>query len=330
MTDVAATTMKAITQDRYGPPEMLRLSDVERPVARESHVVIRVRAAGIHRGDRILLTGRPYAVRVAGPRTPRNRVPGMECAGEVHSIGRNVTEFQVGDEVFGWGTGMFAEYASVPVRNLLPKPAALTFEQAAAVPISGMTAYQGLSGRARPRPGQQVLVIGAAGGVGTFAVQIARAYGAEVTGVCSSTKVELVRSLGADHVVDYTREDFTQGGRRYDVILDMVGDRPVSLLRRLLTPAGTLVLVGVENGGPVLGGWDRSLKAMLIAPLVRQRQVRPLSSIGRKPDLLGLKDLIDAGKLVPVVDRTYPLDRTAEAFHDLAGGHARGKVVITP
>ncbi|MEV0396899.1 NAD(P)-dependent alcohol dehydrogenase [Polymorphospora rubra] len=321
--------MRAIAQDRYGPPEVLELREIDRPAVREDQVLVRVRAAGIHRGDRILMTGRPYAVRITGPRAPMHRVRGTEFAGEVRAVGADVTEFQPGDEVLGWGTGAFAEFVSVPTTNLVPKPAALTFAQAAAVPISGMTAFQGLNGRSRPQPGQQVLVIGAAGGVGTFAVQIAKAYGAEVTGVCSTTKVELVRSLGADHVIDYTREDLARSGRRYDVILDIVGDRPIPLLRRLLTPAGTLVLVGVETGGPVLGGFERNFAAMLVAPLVRRRRVRPLTSTSRKPDLLGLTALVDAGKLTPVVDRTYPLNRTADAFRYLADQHAQGKVVIT-
>ncbi|MEV7229680.1 NAD(P)-dependent alcohol dehydrogenase [Polymorphospora sp. NPDC051019] len=321
--------MRAIAQDRYGPPEVLELREIDRPAVREDQVLVRVRAAGVHRGDRILMTGRPYAVRIAGPRAPMNRVRGTEFAGEVRAVGADVTEFQPGDEVLGWGTGTFAEFVSVPTTNLVPKPAALTFEQAAAVPISGMTAYQGLSGRTRPQPGQQVLVIGAAGGVGTFAVQIAKAYGAEVTGVCSTSKAEMIRSLGADHAIDYTREDLARSGRRYDVILDMIGDRPIPQLRRLLNPAGTLVLVGSENGGPVLGGFERNLATMLVAPFLRRRRVRPLTSISRKPDLLGLVELVEAGKLTPVVDRTYPLDRTADAFRYLADQHARGKVVIT-
>ncbi|MFB6395115.1 NAD(P)-dependent alcohol dehydrogenase [Polymorphospora lycopeni] len=321
--------MRAIAQDRYGPPEVLELREIDRPAVRKDQVLVRVRAAGIHRGDRILMTGRPYAVRITGPRAPMNRVRGTEFAGEVTAVGADVTEFKPGDEVLGWGTGTFAEFVSVPTANLVPKPATLTFEQAAAVPISGMTAFQGLSGRSRPQPGQQVLVIGAAGGVGTFAVQIAKAYGAEVTGVCSTTKAEMIRSLGADHVIDYTREDLARSGRRYDVILDMIGDRPIPQLRRLLNPAGTLVLVGSENGGPVLGGFERNLATMLVAPFLRRRRVRPLTSISRKPDLLGLVELVEAGKLTPVVDRTYPLDRTADAFRYLADQHARGKVVIT-
>ncbi|MGW0504421.1 NAD(P)-dependent alcohol dehydrogenase [Micromonospora sp. NPDC003241] len=321
--------MKAITQERYGTPDTLALRDVARPEPGKDHVLVRVRAAGIHRGDRILLAGRPYAVRVVGPRAPRHRVAGTEGAGEVHAVGSAVTEFAPGDEVLGWGTGLYAEFASIPAKNLVPKPATLTFAQAAAVPVSGMTALQALDGRTRPRPGQRVLVIGAAGGVGTFAVQIARAYGAEVTGVGSTTKVDLIRSLGADHVIDYTREDVTQSRQRFDVIVDLIGDHPVNRLRRLLTPTGTLVLVGVENGGPLLGGFERNLTTMLTAPFLRRRPVRPLSSIGRRADLLALTHLVDAGSLAPVVDRTYPLGRTAEAFQYLADAHARGKVVIT-
>ncbi|MEU5552561.1 MULTISPECIES: NAD(P)-dependent alcohol dehydrogenase [unclassified Micromonospora] len=321
--------MTAITQDRYGTPDTLTLREVARPEPRKGHVLIRVRAAGIHRGDRILLAGRPYAVRIVGPRAPRHRIAGTEGAGEVLSVGSAVTEFAPGDEVLGWGTGLYAEFASIPAKNLVPKPAALTFAQAAAMPVSGMTALQALDGRTRPRPGQRVLVIGAAGGVGTFAVQIARAYGAEVTGVGSSTKVDLIRSLGAEHVVDYTREDVTRSPHRFDVIIDLIGDRPVNRLRQLLAPTGTLVLVGVEKGGRLLGGFERNLITMLTAPFMRQRPVRPLSSIGRKSDLLALTQLVDAGRLTPVVDRTFPLGRTAEAFRYLADEHARGKVVIT-
>ncbi|MFI7024221.1 NAD(P)-dependent alcohol dehydrogenase [Micromonospora sp. NPDC049900] len=321
--------MKAITQDRYGGPDTLTLRDVARPEPRKDHVLVRVRAAGIHRGDRILLAGRPYAVRVVGPLAPRHRIAGTEGAGVVHSVGSAVTGFAPGDEVLGWGNGLYAEFASIPAKNLVPKPAALTFAQAAAVPVSGMTALQALDGRTRPRPGQRVLVIGAAGGVGTFAVQIAKSYGAEVTGVGSSTKADLIRSLGADHVIDYTREDVSQSRQRFDVVIDLVGDRPVNRLRQLLTPTGTLVLIGVENGGPLLGGFERNLITMLTAPFMRQRPVRPLSSIGRRADLVALTELVATGSLAPAVDRTYPLARTAEAFQYLADEHARGKVVIT-
>jgi NADPH:quinone reductase-like Zn-dependent oxidoreductase len=323
--------MKAMTQDRYGSAEVLRLAEVDPPTIRDDQVLVRVRAAGVHPGDWHLMTGTPYLVRaVSGLRKPKTRVPGMDVAGQVEAVGKDVTRFRPGDEVFGSGEGGFAEYARARESRLAPKPAGITFEQAAVVPTSGVTALQGLRDKAGVRSGQRVLVIGAGGGVGTFAVQIATSYGAEVTGVCSTGKVDLVRSIGAAHVIDYTREDFTQRDDRYDVILDTAGNRPLSQLRRALSPGGTLVLVGGEGGG---GRWfggalSASLRASLMSLFVRQR-LRMFLAMTRAKDLLALKELIEAGKVTPVIDRSYPLDRTPDAIHYLAQWHARGKVVIS-
>jgi NADPH:quinone reductase-like Zn-dependent oxidoreductase len=321
--------MKAVVQDRYGPPDVLELRDIDRPPVGDDGVLVRVRAAGVDPGVWHLTTGLPYLVRLMGfgLRAPKSRVRGMDLAGQVEAVGRNVTHFREGDDVFGTCDGSFAEYACARQDDLAPKPANLSFEQAAAVPISGLTALQGLRDRGEVRAGQSVLVIGAAGGVGTFAVQIAKAFGAQVTGVCSTAKLDLVRSIGADHVIDYTREDFEQGDRRYDVILDTAGNRSLSRLRRALASRGTLVIVGAEGGGRWTGGTGRQLRALLLSPFVQHR-LRPLLSVGSKPDLLLLKDLIEAGKVTPVIDRTYPLRQAPEAIRHLAEGHARGKLVI--
>ncbi|QES51728.1 NAD(P)-dependent alcohol dehydrogenase [Streptomyces venezuelae] len=320
--------MKAIVQDVYGSADVLRLAEVDRPAPRDDEVLVRVHAAGVDAGVWHLMTGLPRLLRPAyGLRRPRHRTPGMDLAGRVEAVGRNVTRFRPGDEVFGIGRGTFAEYACAPERKLAPKPAGLTFEQAAAVPASALTALQALRDRGQVRPGAKVLVIGAAGGVGTYAVQLARALGAEVTGVCSTGKTALVRSIGADHVVDYTREDITDGTRRYDLILDIAGNRRLSRLRRALTPTGTLVLVG-GDGGPWLGGTDRLLRAPLLSAVVRQR-LRVLVSAERHQDLLVLTGLIESGRVTPVVDRTYPLEETPEAIRRLADRRALGKVVVT-
>jgi NADPH:quinone reductase-like Zn-dependent oxidoreductase len=292
-------------------------------------VLVRVHAAGLDPGVWHLMTGRPYFVRLGfGLRRPRTRVRGRDMAGRVEAVGGKVTRFRPGDEVFGVGEGSFARYACAREDKLAPKPARLSFEQAATVPISAITALQALRDKGKVRPGQRVLVIGAAGGVGSFAVQLAKAYGAEVTGVCSTTKVDLVRSLGADHVVDYTRRDVTDGGRRHDLVIDTAGNRPLSHLRRTLTPTGTLVLVGGEGGGRLFGRFDRLLRAVLLSPFLRQR-LRVLVSMERRKDLETLRELIEAGTLTPVVDRTYPLGEVPEAIRYLEAGHARGKVAIT-
>jgi NADPH:quinone reductase-like Zn-dependent oxidoreductase len=320
--------VKAIVQDRYGSPDVLELRDVDMPTPGADEVLVRIHAAGLDPGVWHLMTGLPYLVRLGfGLRAPATRVRGTDLAGRVEAVGGNVTQFQPGDEVFGACRGSFAEYAVARTDRLAPKPSRLSFEQAAAVPVSGITALQALRDRARARAGQQVLIVGAGGGVGTFAVQLARAFGAEVTGVCSTSKLDTVRSIGASHVIDYTRDDFTRSSRRYDVILDAAGNRPLSHLRRALTPRGTLVIVGGEGGGPWLGGVDRLLRALLLSPFVTQ-QLRPLLASARKEDLESLTAFAEAGKLTPVIDRTYPLRQVPEAVRHLEQGHARGKVVI--
>jgi NADPH:quinone reductase-like Zn-dependent oxidoreductase len=322
--------MKAVVQGTYGSPDVLELRDVDRPVVGDGDVLVRVYGAGVDPGVWHLMTGRPYLVRVMGYglRTPKVGIRGRDVAGRVEAVGNNVTQVQPGEEVFGIGEGSFAEYVSARPDKLAPKPANLTFEQAAAVPISGLTALQALRDTGKVQPRQKVLIIGAAGGVGSFAVQLAKAFGAEVTGVCSTTKVELVRSLGADEVVDYTREDFADGARRWDLIVDTAGRRSLSHLRDALTRRGTLVIVGGEGGGRWLGGFDRQiLRAPILSLLVRQR-LRPLVSKERSGDLVVLKELIEAGKVTPVIDRTYPLSEVPEAIRYLEAGHARGKIVI--
>ena len=322
--------MKAITQGEYGPAEVLRLTETELPVTGDDEVLVRVRAASVHLGDWHLMTGVPYLTRLFGfgLRRPRARVRGTAFAGTVERVGARVSGLRPGDEVFGTCDGAFAEYARARPAQLAPKPAGLGFEQAAAVPVSAVAALQGLRDSGRLRSGQHVLVVGAAGGVGTYAVQLAKALGAEVTGVCSTTKLELVRSIGADHVIDYTREDFAAGARRYDLVLDTAGGRPLSVLRRALTARGTLVIVGAEQGGRWLQGTDRQLRALLLSPFVGQR-LRGLVSTDSRADLVVLTGHIEAGRVTPVIDRTYPLAEVPDAVRHLAGGHARGKVVIT-
>lgn len=321
--------MKAIVQDRYGPPdEVLRLEDIDEPVPGEGEVLVRVRASTAAGDDWHIVRGLPYVGRLEfGLRRPKRRIPGQDVAGLVEAVGPGVRELATGDEVFGWCAGAFAEYVAVPAGALAPTPSNLTLEEAAAVPICGFTALQGLRDRGEIRAGQRVLVVGAAGGVGTFAVQIAKAFDAEVTGVCSERSAELVRSLGADRIVDYAREDFAADGPRYDLILDMIGNRTLADCRRALTPRGTLVMVG-GRGGPWFMGTDRWLRALLISPFVRQR-LRPLIHKDDRDDLLALKDLVEAGKVRPVVDRRYPLAEAVEAIRYLEERHARGKVVIT-
>jgi NADPH:quinone reductase-like Zn-dependent oxidoreductase len=322
--------MKAIIQDRYGSPDVLQLREIDRPVVGDDEVLIRVHAAGIDQGVWHLMAGLPYLVRIAGfgLRAPKNPVRGLDVAGRVEAVGEKVTEFQPGDEVFGTCNGSFAEYACARADRLAPKPANLTFEQAAAIPISGYAALQAVRDQGKVRPGQRVLIIGAGGGVGTFAVQLAKVFAAEVTGVASTTKTELVRSIGADHVIDYTREDFADGSNRYDVILDIAGNRSLSHLRRALAPEGTLVIVGGEGGGKWLGGIDRQLRAHVLSAFVRQKLGTWISK-ERPEDLEELRELLEAGKLMPVVDRTFPLSEVPAAIRYLRDGRARGKVVIT-
>jgi len=320
------------SQDRYGGPDVLEFSDIDQPVPKDNEVLVQVQAAGLHRGDWHVMTGLPYLIRLVVPdlglRKPKVPVRGMDLAGRVEAVGPNVTRFQPGDEVFGWADGAFAEYAAAPEDQFAPKPANLSFEQAAAVPTSGFAALQGLRDSGEIQPGQQVLIIGAAGAVGLFAVQLAKTFGTQVTGVASTTQLELVRSVGADDVIDYTRDDVTDGTRRWDLILDTAGHRSLSQLRRALTPKGTLVIVGSEGRGRWLGGFDRSLRAPLLARLVGQR-LRMLASKPGQQDLQTLRELLEAGKLTPVIDRTYPLGDVPEAMRQMVEGHTRGKLVIT-
>jgi len=276
------------------------------------------------------MTGLPYPIRLAGYglRAPKSPVPGADVAGVVEAVGNDVSRFQPGDEVFGIGKGTFAEYARAPANKLALKPANLTFEQAAAVAISGLTALQAVRDHAMVRRGQKVLILGASGGVGTYAVQLAKVYGAAVTAVCSATKADMVRSLGADHVIDYTHEDFAQGAQRYDAILDVGGTPSLSRLRRALAPKGTAVIVGGEAAGRWLGGYDRQLRAPLLSRFVDQRLTTFIANENHE-DLIVLKDLIESGKVSPVIDRTYPLPEVPEAIRYLEQGRARGKVVIT-
>ncbi|ARE78356.1 NAD(P)-dependent alcohol dehydrogenase [Streptomyces sp. NPDC059558] len=320
--------MKAMVQDSYGPPAVLRLEEVERPTPGRGEVLVQVRAAGLDQGVWHLMAGMPYAVRaVSGLRRPRNRIRGMDVAGVVEAVGPDVTRFRPGDEVYGNCSGSFAEYACAKEGALAPKPESLDFEQAAAVPVSGCTALGAVRDSGRVEAGRSVLVLGASGGVGSFAVQVAKAYGAHVTGVCSTTKTDLVRSLGADEVLDYTQEDPVDGSRRYDVILDIAGNRPISRLRRALTAGGTLAIVGGEGGGKWLGGNERQLGAMLLSPFVGHR-LRAHGTLVRSRDLETLTELIEAGAVRPAVDRTYPLAEVPDAMARLRDGQVRGKLVI--
>src|SRR5215217_390057 len=322
--------MKAIFRDEYGSPDVLQLRDIDKPEIGDDEVLVRVHAAGVGRDVWHIMTGLPYPIRLAGYglRAPKNPVIGSDVAGVVEAVGKNVTRFQSGDEVLGIGKGSYAEYVCAREAKLAHKPANLTFEQAAVVAISGLTALQGLRDHGRVEPEQEVLVIGASGGVGTFAVQIAKAFGAHVTGVCSTTKVNLVRSIGADNVIDYTRDDFAEGEQRYDLILDIGGNSSLARLRRALAPRGTLIIVGGETDGRWLGGTDRQLRALMLSRFVGQKLGTFVSSENHE-DMLVLKELIEAGKVTPIVDRIYPLSEVPEAIRYLEEGHTRGKVVIT-
>ena len=320
--------MKAIVHHRYGPPEVLRCEEVDKPAAGDDEVLIRVRAAAVNPLDRHLLRGRPYLMRLGtGLRQPKSARLGVDVAGDVEAVGRNVTRLKPGDEVFGACRGAFAEYAIAPESALAMKPENVTFEQAAAVPVAGFTALQGLRDKGRIQPGQRVLINGAAGGVGTFAVQIAKSYGAEVTGVCSTRSVEMVRSIGADQVVDYTHEDFTRSGQRYDLVLDCVGNHSLSAFRHVLNPTGTYVEVGISSQS-ITGILARCITALVLSWLVSQKLVL-LMARSRQEDLTTLGDLMAAGKVKPVIDRRYRLSEVPEAVQYLEGSHARGKVVIT-
>jgi NADPH:quinone reductase-like Zn-dependent oxidoreductase len=315
--------MKAIVQNAYGSPDVLQLKEVAPPEVKENSVLVRVLATSVNAGDCFSLQGSPWLVRfsVGFPR-PKDYILGWDVAGRVEAVGENVTQFKPGDEVFGGASHTFAEYVSTNAKNLALKPANLTFEQAASVSTAGLTALQGLRDAGKLQPGQRVLINGAAGGVGTFAVQIAKAFGAEVTGVCRTGNVDLVRSIGADHVVDYTHQDFTRSGTRYDLILDNVGSRSFSDLRRALTPRGLII----PNTGHA--GMGYVIQAFLLSVFRRQHGRMFLASVN-SADLLVLKELIEAGKITPVIDRTYPFSEIPQAVGYVGEGHARGKVVIT-
>jgi len=321
--------LKAITYLSYGSPDVLEFQEVDEPVVKDDEVLVRVRAASANPRDWHFMRGLPYFMRLQfGLRKPKCTALGSDMAGQVEAVGKTVTRFRPGDEVFAHVlAGGFAEYTCVSEDFLGLKPANLTFEQAAAVPLAALTALQGLRDHGRIQPGQKVLIIGASGGVGTFAVQIAKLFGADVTGVCSTRNVDMVRSIGADHVIDYTQEDFTQRGQKYDLILQLAGTRSPSDCRRALTSKGTLLPSSGESGGRWIGPVDRIIKALVLSPFVSQRLV-PFEAKRSREDLQVLKELIEAGKVSPVIDRTYPLSETPEAIRYLEEGHARGKVVI--
>jgi NADPH:quinone reductase-like Zn-dependent oxidoreductase len=323
--------MKAIVQDTYGSPDVLELRDSDKPGLGDDDLLVRVHAASVDPGVWHVMAGRPYLVRIMGYglRAPKTRVRGVDFAGRVEEVGTDVTQFQPGDEVFGTCNGSFAEYAAARKDKVAAKPTNLTFEQAAAVPISASTALQGLRDKGQVQQGQKVLIIGAAGGVGTFAVQLAKAFGAHVTGVCSTTKVDLVRSIGADDVIDYTRDDFAATGQTYDLILDTAGNSSLSHLRRALASRGTLVIVGGEGGGRWLGGFQRGILWAPMLSLFVSQKLGTFISKETGEDLVVLKELIESGKVTPVIDRTYPLSEAPEAIRYVSQGHARGKVVIT-
>lgn len=321
--------MKAIVSRCYGSPDVLALEEIARPTAEDDQVLVKVRAAAVNPLDWHYMRGKPYIMRMSsGLGTPKDAHVGVDFAGTVEAVGKNVTHFKPGDEVFGGRSGALAEYVTVREdRALVLKPANLTFEQAAAVPVAAITALQGLRDKGRIKPGDKVLINGASGGVGTFAVQIAKSFGADVTGVCSTRNVELVRAIGADHVIDYTQEDFTQSEQRYDLILDNVGNHSLSEYRRVLKPKGTLVMVGGPSGDPWIGPLAQPIKAMFVSPFVSQELVMFLAELNQK-DLEFLSDLMQAGKVTPVIDKRYALSEAPAAIGYLEEGRARGKVVV--
>jgi len=323
-------SMRAIVQDAYGSHDVLRLGEIDRPDIAVDEVLVKVVAAGMDRGTWHSMAGKPYLMRIMGFgfRRPKNRALGLDVAGTVVSVGRDVTRFQPGDAVFGMSRGSFADYAAVREDKLALKPANLSFEEAAAVPISGGTAIQGLRDAGHIEAGQKALIIGASGGVGTYAVQLAKAFGADVTGVCSASKVDLVRSIGADHAIDYTSGDYLDGSRRYDLILDIGGNNSLSRLRRALTPKGTLVIVGGEEGGNLTGGFGRQIRALVVSMFVSQR-LTMLAAKERYTDLEALRPFLEDGQVVPVIDRTYALADVPAAMRHLEAGLARGKITIT-
>jgi NADPH:quinone reductase-like Zn-dependent oxidoreductase len=321
--------MQAIVQDTYGSAEVMHLKDIETPRIDAHEVLVRVRAAGVNPADWAIMSGLPYIARpIYGLRKPKNIVRGTDVAGIVEAVGIDVTRFRPGDEVFGWSSGSYAEYAAAAEDALAAKPANITFEQAASVPMAAMVALQALRDHGKVQPGQTVLINGASGGIGTFAVQIAKALGAEVTGVCSTRNLALVRSIGADHVIDYTTDDFTQNGKQYDFILDNVANHSLAELRGSLSPTGSLVPNGGNFGNRWFAGGGRVLQSHVLARVAGQ-PIHPFLVSQNQADLIALKELIEAGKLSPVIDRTYPLDQTGLAMDHVGQGHARGKVAIT-
>jgi NADPH:quinone reductase-like Zn-dependent oxidoreductase len=319
--------VKAIFQEAYGSADVLQFKTVEKPTVKDDEVLVRVSAAGVDRGVWHLMTGKPYVARlVFGIFAPKNPIPGMDVAGRVEAVGKKVTRFREGDEVFGTCEGSFAEYACAKEDKLCPKPARLSFEQAAAVPISACTALTAVRDIAKIELGHRVLIVGASGGVGTYCVQLAKAFGGLVTGVCSRSKQDLVLAMGADCVIDYSRHDMSQFSNSYDVILDIGGNRSLATLRRLLASDGTLVIIGGE-GGESWFGMGRQLQALLLSPFTRQK-LRSCISLASREELQGVSELIDAGKLKPAIDKMYPLEEAPEAIRYLERGEARGKVVI--
>ena len=322
--------MKAIVYEEYGPPEVLQLREVEKPIPEDNEVLVKVHAAAVNYGDWAILRGKPFVVRLmsGGLLKPKHTILGADVAGRVEAVGGNVKQFQPGDEVFGdisaCGFGGFAEYVSVPENALALKPANISFEEAAAVPMAGVVALQGLRDQGEIQAGQKVLIVGASGGNGTFAVQIAKSFGAKVTGVCSTRNLDLVRSIGADHVIDYTREDFTQSGQRYDLILAAGGYRSIFDYRRALSPKGTYVMVG--------GAMAQVYEAMILGPFISMAGSKKMVNLAAMPsqeDLVFVKELLEAGKVVPVIDRRYPLSEVAKALRYYGEGHSQGKVVVT-
>jgi NADPH:quinone reductase-like Zn-dependent oxidoreductase len=322
--------MKAIVYRCYGSSNVLRFEDIEKPTAADNEILVKVRAASVNPLDWHYMRGTPYIVRMdSGLGAPEDPRLGVDFAGTVEAVGRNVKRFRPGDDVFGGRDGAFAEYVSVREdRAVVPKPANVTFEQAASVPVAAVTALQALRDKGRIRPGQTVLINGASGGVGTFAVQIAKSFGADVTGVCSTRNVNMVRSIGADHVIDYTQEDFTKGGQRYDLILDTVGNHSLLEYKRVLNPNGIFVIVGGPNNGQWIGPIATPIKALMLSPFVSQKFV-PLLAELNKEDLTIMRDLMQTGKVTPVIDRRYRLSEVPAAIRYLEEGHARGKVVIS-
>jgi NADPH:quinone reductase-like Zn-dependent oxidoreductase len=324
--------MQSIVQQHYGadPDAVLSLATIDCPTPDPDEVLVRVHAASVDRGTWHIMAGLPYPIRLAGfgLRRPRFANPGRNLAGTIAAVGAGITQFAPGDEVYGMATSTFAEYATARPEKLAPKPTNLSFEEAAAIPVSGSTALQAVRDHGRVEAGEKVLIVGASGGVGTFAVQIAKAFGADVTGVASTSKIDILRSLGADHVIDYTAEDFADGGQRFDVVLDIGGNAPLSRLRRALTPRGRLVIVGGETDGRLLGGSDRQIRAQLLSPFVRQ-QLGTFVAKERTADLLELTRLVQAGSVTPVIDRTYPLEDAPAAIRRMQDGKARGKLVVS-